>query len=345
MKTRRHKLLTSLTLMLGMIPLEGYAIDTDVVVFVNGDRLTGEIKSLERARLRFKTDATGTINIEWEDVASLSSDQNIQVETTTGTRYFGHLEFAEEHGSFVLTTSRGPVVLDGDNLVKMTPIDQEGWRDWDVDVSAGYNFTSANSVEQFNVGASASHRTRTRILGASFSSVISDAADSDTSQREALGFNFTRLRANRWLGTGNLDFTRNDELGINLRTSLGTGIGRILKQTNHNLFILEGGLKVTNENLINVEDDTRSLESYGLMDWQWFRYDSPEWDLSTQIEIVPSITEWGRIRADINIKLKWEIIGDFFWMFEFYDSFDNRPQSPDAANNDYGVITSLAYDF
>ena len=41
---------------------------TDVVTFVNGDRLTGEVKSLERGRLRFKTDATDTISIEWDNV-------------------------------------------------------------------------------------------------------------------------------------------------------------------------------------------------------------------------------------------------------------------------------------
>ena len=55
------------------------AAKTDVVVFKNGDRLTGEVKSLERGRLRFKTDATDTISIEWDDGAYLNSDQNIQV--------------------------------------------------------------------------------------------------------------------------------------------------------------------------------------------------------------------------------------------------------------------------
>ncbi len=38
--------------------------NTDVVIFKNGDRLTGEVKSLERGRLRFKTEATDTIGIE-----------------------------------------------------------------------------------------------------------------------------------------------------------------------------------------------------------------------------------------------------------------------------------------
>ena len=51
---------------------------TDVIYFHNGDRLTGKIKSLERGKFRFKTDATGTISIEWDDIAYLNSDLVVQ---------------------------------------------------------------------------------------------------------------------------------------------------------------------------------------------------------------------------------------------------------------------------
>ena len=338
------KALTSVILILGLYPLAGLA-DTDVVIFKNGDRLTGEIKTLERGRLRFKTDATGTINVEWDEVAYLSSDQNIQAETEGGARYYGHIAVSEEEGKVVVETSRGPAVLERQNVVKMNPIDQEGFRDIDISVSMGYNFTNANSVEQFNVGASADYRTRARVISADFSSIISDSLDNETSQRQTLGFGFTRLRRNRWLTNANLNFDRNDELGINLRTSLGGGGGRILSQTNHGLFILQGGLKVTRENLVGEPEDKDSLESYAEMTWEWYRYDTPEVDWSTNFEIIPSITEWGRVRAELDAKLKWEIIGDLFWQLEVYDSFDSDPQTEGASNNDYGIITSVAYDF
>ena len=342
-----HHFLTKLTpvvLLLGLYPLTGLA-ETDVVIFKNGDRLTGELKTLERGRLTFKTDATGTINIEWDEVAYLSSDQNIQAETESGARYYGHIAVSEEEGKVVLETSRGPAVLERQQVVKMNPIDQEGFRDIDVSVSMGYNFTNANSVEQLNLGASADYRTRSRIISANFSSILSDSQDNDTSQRQTLGLNFTRLRANRWVTNSNLNFDSNDELGINLRTSLGSGGGRILTQTNHGLFVLQGGLKVTRENLVGEPEDKDSLESYVDMKWEWYRYDTPELDWSTNLEIIPSITEWGRVRAEFDANLKWEIIGDLYWQLEIYDSFDSDPQTEGASNNDYGIITSVAYKF
>ena len=51
---------------------------TDVIYFHNGDRLTGKIKSLERGKFRFKTDATGTISIERDDIAYLNGDSVVQ---------------------------------------------------------------------------------------------------------------------------------------------------------------------------------------------------------------------------------------------------------------------------
>ena len=51
-----------------------------------GDRLTGEVKGLERGKLAFKTDPTGTIKIEWLDVASLESIETFEVDLTSGER-------------------------------------------------------------------------------------------------------------------------------------------------------------------------------------------------------------------------------------------------------------------
>ena len=64
---------------------------TDVVVFESGDRLTGELKKLERGKLGFKTAATDTIQIEWEHVASVRASESFDLETRTGERYFRSL--------------------------------------------------------------------------------------------------------------------------------------------------------------------------------------------------------------------------------------------------------------
>ncbi|HSD71051.1 MAG TPA: DUF481 domain-containing protein [Woeseiaceae bacterium] len=319
--------------------------DTDVVVFRNGDRLTGELKSLDRGRLSFETDPTGTIDIEWDKVAYIRVDQDIQVQTESGVQYFGQIRMAKQEFKVVVDTADGPAELDNSQVVAMDPIDTGGFRALDVNVSVGYNFSKASNITQLNAGMDTEYRSIKRVLSADFSSQLSNSDSSESSQRQSLEFNYTRLRSNRWLNDGGISFDANDELGLNLRTSLSAGGGRYLVQTNNSLFILKGGVKATRENNVNQPDDVDSLESYGTMTWEWYRYDTPELDWSTTLEVIPSLTESGRVRGEYDATLRWEIIKDFYWQLEYYYSYDNKPQTEDAASNDYGVTTSLAYKF
>ena len=319
--------------------------NTDVVVFDNGDRLTGEIKSLERGRLRFKTEATDTISIEWDNVAFLSSDQNIQLETYEGRRYLGRLKISPALKTINIEMGGDYLAIDATHVVLMTPIEEQGINRLDGDITAGYNFAKASSVEQLQFGLDVEFRTETRVISLSADSATSDSAESEASQRHSVNIDYKRLWQNRWLVSGMLSADRNDELGLDLRTSLGAGGGRIVRQTNHSATLLEGGLMVSHENLAGAESDQDTLEAYLTVEWDWFRYDSPEFDLSTSLEIIPNLTDTGRVRGEFDISLKWEIINDLFWEISFYDSFDSDPVVVDAERNDYGVTTSLGYDF
>jgi hypothetical protein len=319
--------------------------NTDVVVFDNGDRLTGEIKSLERGRLRFKTEATDTISIEWDNVAFLSSDQNIQVETYEGKRYLGRLKLSPALKTINIEMDGDYLAIDATHVVLMTPIEEKGINRLDGDITAGYNFTKAGEVEQTHLALDVELRSEIRLLGLSASSSVSDSDENESSQRHSVKLDYKRFWPNRWLVSGLLSANRNDELGVDLRTSIGGGGGRIVRQTNHSATLLEGGLMLSRENLAGSESDKDTVEAYVTLEWDWFRYDSPELDLSTSLEIIPNLTDTGRVRSEFDISLKWEIINDLFWEISFYDSFDSDPVTAGAEKNDYGVITSLGYDF
>ena len=65
---------------------------TDIIELNNGDKITCEIKELERGKLRCSTDAMGTVYIEWERIVNITTDKTLEVETSQGQRYFGSLE-------------------------------------------------------------------------------------------------------------------------------------------------------------------------------------------------------------------------------------------------------------
>jgi len=150
---------------------------------------------------------------------------------------------------------------------------------------------------------------------------------------------------NRWFINGGLSFDQNDELGLNLRTSVSGGGGRFLRQSNSMLFALDAGLQFSREDLVGTAEETDSLEATFTAKWDWFLFHDPELDWSTTIDVIPSLTESGRVRGEFDTSLKWEIIGDLKWGFSLYGSFDNQPQSDAGSTSDYGVNTSLTYEF
>ena len=153
-----------------------------------------------------------------------------------------------------------------------------------------------------------------------------------------------RLRQNRWI-TGYLgSLQRNDGLGLDLRTSLGFGVGRYLKQTNRASLELLGALLVSREDIQGVSSSETTIESFLPARYELFRYAEPEIDLTTQLAIIPNLSDFGRVRAEYDLTLRWELVNDFFWELKFYDSYDTDPVSEGVGKNDYGIVTGLAWD-
>ena len=69
-----------------------WAQKTDIVRLANGDRVTGEIENLQRGRLELSTDDAGTIEFEWDNIASVESTRQFEIGTTDGRRVLGSLQ-------------------------------------------------------------------------------------------------------------------------------------------------------------------------------------------------------------------------------------------------------------
>src|SRR3982750_3261284 len=94
--------LAGLFLLLGVGTVE--AQKTDSVSIRNGDRITGEVKSLSRGLLKYSTDDLGTVYIEWDKVDRISTTRVLEVHLLSGRKFYGPLG----HGPV------GTAVLGGD---------------------------------------------------------------------------------------------------------------------------------------------------------------------------------------------------------------------------------------
>jgi len=60
--------------------------------------------------------------------------------------------------------------------------------------------------------------------------------------------------------------------------------------------------------------------------------------------LIPNLSDWGRVRANFDTRIRWEVINDLKLGISFYSSFDNKP-TEEVSERDYGVNTNISYEF
>ncbi|HET6564652.1 MAG TPA: DUF481 domain-containing protein [Xanthomonadales bacterium] len=317
---------------------------TDVVVLKNGDKVTGEIKSLLRGQLELSTDHMGTILIEWAQVQQVLSNTGQSIELTNGTRFFGTLEKPRTESFVRINTKEGAVGVASDDIVSMYPVETSLWDRLDVSARVGFSWDKSSKVGKYSVGLDGSWRDPRFVTRANFQTDITTQENIDDSQRTVFNINHMRFLQNkRFRGIfGNLE--SNDELGIELRTLAGAGYGWIPIRSQRTLLTLMGGLAVNREKPEEGESDTQ-LEAVGSFLWDYFMFSHPERNIAVNFNVYPSLTDVGRYRVNFDTVMKIELVSDLYFDITAYASYDNRPVSESASQSDYGVTSGLGYNF
>ena len=318
---------------------------TDLVYLNNGDRITGEIKLLDRGILQLGTDDIGTIKIEWEDIDSLVSRYHFRVEDRDGAKYFGTVALARAGLLHVLDQGARAEVPQ-ENVVAVTPLEASFWQQLDGAISLGFSYTKSNALGQLTTDINVRRRTSTRLLELDISSIATSQEGEETLRREDLSLSYSRLFEGPFFATATGAAQTNDELGLDLRLLFGPGLGVNLVRSNNNSLVSTAGLSVNREWSSAVEDDgSTNLEGYLSAKHSLFRYDYPKTDITTEATVFPGLSTWGRLRAEVDISASREIVSDFTFVLSFYDSYDSDPPDEGATRNDYGIVTSMGWTF
>ncbi len=339
------------------MPRDAEAAKTDVVVLINGDAVTGEIKSLDFGALRYSTDSMGTVSIEWEEVVSLHSDQSLQVEVASGTRYFGGLFATGADGRVGVGRGENIQEIDMSQIVRITPIetDDKIWQRFEGSVKFGFNSDKASQVTIGNLSANVRYRARTYLLGLDLISSVTDQPDAETTENRSLKLNYQRFRKSRWFTDWFTSVEKNDEQGVERRVSVGGGIGKYLVQSNKNQFSLLVGLVGTRTNLTDIvpelpiegsepaDTDTTDAEAKFSVKYLHRSLD-PSSDMTFTTDIFPRLADFSSFRSNSNLTLRRELIEDLFFDLSFYYTYLSDP-AVGAEKDDYGVVTSIGYSF
>jgi putative salt-induced outer membrane protein YdiY len=320
-----------------------WAQKTDIVTLANGDKITCEVKLLDRGRLRVDTDDLGTVYAEWATIASVTTAGTFQVETSSGLRLLGRLATSRP-GSLDVVTATTTIPIDMVAVVSIAPIGSSFWSKLDGNLDLGMSYTQSSGVGQVNVASSVSFRRPNMHMTLSGSSYFTSQANADDTARHALQFSSSQAFRTQslWMLLGG--FESNAELGFDLRSTVSAGFGHYLVRSNSAILATGVGLSVNEELPVDGAAVT-NLDGLLSIRQSYFTYNYPKTNMSLSLDVFPGLSQWGRVRLEFNGAIKREIIRDFTVGFTIYDSYDNKPPTADARKNDVGLSLTAGWSF
>ena len=179
----------------------------------------------------------------------------------------------------------------------------------------------------------------------------------------------------------NVRYDTNDELNIDHRGSLGFGLGRyLINDLGHELAV-SAGVQGTQEwrgscddqvqerigqaDVITPaqpddepdgEDDDKPRKSlercadaelFFNFKWHLYSFQKRDMDIYVTGNTYPSLSDWGRVRGDLNLIINWELFNNFYWTVNLRTEVDNAGDREDDSygNSDYTLSTGVSWKY
>ena len=335
---------TVITILAGAVTASAKRTD-DVVVMKNGDRMTGEIKKLQRGELIFKADYMAeSVELDWAKVARLESQDPYLISFTSGYQIAEHFLLVDTGEENFQVGPNGALKMRQLDVLRILPIESSFWKQLEGSIGIGLDYTSGTDQYQAEVIASATYRRGDHSVGGSVDSSFSGQTHGTRSARNQFDIDYRKRLSPNWYAGGLFDLLRSDQQSLDLRVTGGGIIGRNLAQTERTRFSTFFGLAVNREKyrVFPAREWTTNADVIGGFDFSTFRFSKT--DVRSHFFVFPSLTTPGRVRSQLKTDLSYKIAKDFWWGFHVYENFDSRPPIK-AKKNDLGVSASISWKF
>jgi hypothetical protein len=320
-----------------------FAARTDIVVLRNGDKLTCEVVQMRQGKLQVKTDDAGTISIEWDKIASVTTIDQYELTLRNGSQLLGRLRPGASARTIQVEGIGGISTPSMADIAEFTRIKTTFFQRIDGSIDLGGSYTKSSGVADVSFNAQAKYRRPSYAVVTAFSTNLTHQEEVADTSRYTLTTTYSRYRQAWIISTLGL-FEGNRDLGFVFRGTAAETIGRYLTRARHVEWLLAGGLAAGRETPVD-EPRVTNFDAVVATNLSVFTYDFPTTQLDVGLLIFPSLDDPGRVRINAEGKFKREIFKDFFVSLSAYDTYDNRPKSASAKENDFGGSLSFGWSF
>ncbi len=150
-----RKIIPIISVLLLFLAVDVRAQKIDTIYLQEGDRITGEVKSLASNYLKLSTNDVGIISIKWNKIDSVKILSKMRIVLGDGQIYYGILLPAGKDGKCYIWGSIGdPRLTPLAEIVGLSRMEDKFFNRLTGTISSGFSYTKANDNMQVNLNSS-----------------------------------------------------------------------------------------------------------------------------------------------------------------------------------------------
>ncbi len=338
----------------------------DQVTLKNGDRLTGTIVKSDAKTLLIKTDLAGDVNVQWDAVTSIVSSQPLHLGLKDGQTVVGTVATAD--GKFeVETKTTGEITTPKDAVVTVRNDDEEKSYDTEIDrlknprltdfwtglLDTGLSVTRGNSATLSYTLAAKAVRQTTRDKISVYTTAIYATDDTTPPSRTTAHAILGGVRgdlnvSDRTFVFGFTDFQYDEFQHLDLRNTLGGGLGYHVIKTDNTTFDVFGGGDFEQEYfspnppdvLTSVTRKTGEIVAGEELDMKV----NTRTTFSEKASFFPNVSDTGQYRFQFDATAATKLKSWLSWQMTFGERYISNPLTG-LKGNDLLLSTGLRLTF
>lgn len=316
----------------------------DEVIFRNGDKLTGEIKSADGGTLVIVSKVAGEVRVKMEDVQTFSTDKPIEMHLADGTVL--KQPVVQAAPGQVSTPPGGAVQAKDVPVATIKTINPPPVK-WTGAVLAGAVVTRGNShTDNLNVGAEATRRAaedRISLNGNyNYGSEETNGTSTVSTDQWLAAAKYDYFLSPKWYAYGNIVGQSDHVANLGLRVTPGAGAGYQWVESAKTNFSTEAGLTYVYEQY--TDPDTINEFPAARLAYHYDRQLSDGVKLVNNLELLPSLDTFGDYLLTFDLGVRAVLTGSLFGEFKVVLQQNTNPPAG-VEQWDTRMVVNIGYQF
>ncbi len=331
------------------IAVTGTAVLADEVYLVNGDKISGKVQHLVNGKLTFESELAGTLTIDLANIATLKTNEPIEVHLADGTA-FNQQIVKSESGRFGIAGDETlkPQEFDLSTVASINP-PAKLQPTWHGDISGGITATRGNTVTD-NQSLSVNLKKRTEkdrsLLSADY--IRGKQKDPDTGEKKTTEDEW-RMRGKydyfftkKFFGYLDGRYEKDRIANLDRRVILGAGGGYQWVESDDFNFSTEAGLASMYEKFDDQTDSTSNVSAQ--LGYHLDKRLTKTLLFINDLTYYPSIEQVSDYFLTTTAELRASITEKMFTNFKVIFDYDSTP-AQDAGSTDVKYILGVGWSF